>query len=147
MKTEVLELLQPRAAAARVIPSDGRRVYILCDGNEIEDYKIAWKLKTWIVDRDGFKVDLPEIKPPDPAADHRRKLQSCDGLLLYWGQASDNWFEATKTDLRSGRFLSGAIGIGAEEKSGVAVSDAPIIPLYGNFQYDALDPFLQPLRQ
>ena len=147
VKPEVLGLLQPRAAAARVTPSDERRVYILCDGNEIEDYMIAWKLKTWIEGGDGFKVDLPEIKPPDPAADHRRKLRSCDGLLLYWGQASTSWFETTKSDLRARPFSSGAIGVGAEEKISVAASDAPVIPLYGDFQYNALDPFLDPLRQ
>ena len=147
VKTEVQELLQASPSSARVTLSDKRRVFILCDGNEIEDYKIAWKLKTWIFDQDGFEVDLPEIAPPDPVADHKKKLQSCDGLLLYWGQASDVWFEKTKTDLMTRRFSSGAIGVGSEEKSTVTVSNAPVIPLYGNFQYDALEPFLKPLRQ
>ena len=145
VKTEVLGLLQPRAAAAQVRPSDERRVYILCDGTEIEDYMIAWKLKTWIVERDGFKVDLPEIKPPDPAADHKRNLQRCDGLLLYWGQASSDWFEITKSDLRR-PFSSRAIGVGAKKRSSITVSGAPVISLYGDFQYEALDPFLEPLR-
>ena len=147
VKTEVLELLQPRPAPAVVTTCDGRRVYILCDR---EDYKIAWQIRNRIVDQDGFAVDLPETAPLDPAdlrADHKRKLQSCDGLLLYWGQASTSWFETTKSDLRARRFSSGAIGVGAEEKISVASSDAPVIPLYGDFQYKALDPFLTPLRQ
>ncbi len=80
-------------------------------------------------------------------ADHQKKLESCDGLLLYWGQSSDGWFHATSRDLAARRFRSGAIAVGSQERSGVKIPGTAVIPLYPDFRYEALDPFLQPLRQ
>jgi len=150
VKTQVLALLKPGKDAPPRRPDGPRRVYILCSHKEIEDFRRAHQLKKWIVERDPFEVDLPETAPLDPEdliQDHQRKLQGCDGLLLYWGQADEGWFKTTRVDLAARRFRSGAVALGDSSRSAAEITDAPVIPLYRDFRYEALEPFLQPLRQ
>jgi hypothetical protein len=151
VKTEVLALLEPREEPAPRRPGDPRRVYILCSRDESEDIRRAWQLKKWIVERDRFEVDLPETAPLDAQdliQDHKTKLLRCDGLLLYWGRASEVWFGATRGDLAARHFRSGAIALGDPSRSPAKIDGgARVIALYPDFRYEALEPFLQPLRQ
>ena len=150
VKTEVLEILRPRETAPSVPANGKRRVYILCDGHEVGDYRSAWKIKKWIEERDKFEVDLPETAPLDPGdlrADHKRKLSNCDGLLLYWGQAGKQWFETTQDDLQARHYRSGAIALGSPERAKEEVGAGHVIRLYEDFRYEALESFLRPLRQ
>ena len=150
LKTEILELLKPRSAEPTPRAADGRRVYVLCDGHEDADFKRAYQIGRLIEENDRFHVDLPQTGPLDPGeirSDHKRKLRACDGLLLYWGQASETWFETTKVDLARRPLTSGAVALGDPGRGLVTVPKTPVIPLYGDFSYQTLDPFLQPLRQ
>lgn len=150
VKTEVMKLLEPGPQTARTAAAGGpRRVYILCNRTEPEDIRQAWQIRKWIMERDHFEVVLPEMAPLDPAElieDHRAKLQGCEGLLLYWGHASKDWFETSRNDLAARRFKSGAIALGDASLSVAGAGAAPVIPLYQDFRYEALEPFLQPLR-
>jgi hypothetical protein len=150
MKREVLTLLKPREEAPPRRPDGPRRVYILCSLDEYADVRRASQLKKWIEERDHFEVDLPETGPlaeKDLIQEHETKLLTCDGLLLYWGQADEGWFSTTRVDLGRRRFRSGAIALGDPSRSAAEITDAPVIPLYRDFRYEALEPFLQPLRQ
>jgi hypothetical protein len=149
VKAEVMKLLEPVDQAAPRRSTGSRRVYILCHRAESEDIRRAWQIKKWMVER-HFEVDLPEIAPLDPEdliQDHRKKLEGCEGLLLYWGQASKDWFETSKNDLATRQFRSGAIALGDPSRSAAGLATAPVIQLYPDFRYEALEPFLQPLRQ
>ena len=148
VKTEVLELLQSRKPAPARTTNGARRVYILCDGSEKEDFRGAWKIMKWIKEQDKFEVDLPETAPLDPSdlrADHEQKLSACDGLLLYWGQADQAWYDTIRHDLAR-PFRSKAIAFGSAKRSAENVASKDVIHLYKDFRYEALDPFLQPLR-
>jgi hypothetical protein len=150
VKREVEKLLEPGEPPS-LSGGGPRRVYILCNRAESEDIRRAYQIKKLIVERDHFEVDLPETAPLDPEdliQDHHRKLQRCDGLLLYWDRADEGWFKTTRGDLDTRRFRSGAIALG---NPGVNVATtegaAPVIQLYPELRYEALEPFLQPLRR
>ena len=151
VKAAALALLEPNGQSA---PSKNnqasRRVYIVCNRREAEDVRRVWQLKKWIVEQDRFEVDVPELAPLDPAdliQDHHRKLANCEGLLLYWGQASGDWFETSRRDLEARQFRSGAIALGDPNRSAAGVVRAPVIPFYPGSPYTALEPFLAPLRK
>lgn len=147
VKTEVLSLLEPHELAAPATESAIRRVYIVCDSRVPEDYRSAWKIKNLIAENDKFVVDLPETAPLDPGelrADHNRKLRDSHGLLVYWGKSSPGWFEATKDDLDRKEYLSEAVAVTNGAASDLA--GRVVLRLDSGFRYEALDPFLQPLR-
>jgi hypothetical protein len=150
VKAEVLALLET-CEQATLLPSAAgkRRIYILCNRAESADSQRAWELKRLIMEQDHFDVDLPEIGlPPEVLIrDHHKKLASCEGLLLYWGQASRDWFEASQRDLGARQFRSGAIALGDPNRNAAGIAAAPVIPFYPGSPYTALEPFLQPLRQ
>jgi hypothetical protein len=146
VKAEVLGLLRPFEAPPAPAAAGKRRVYLVADRRTPEDFRDIWKIRTWMREKDKLEVELPETAPLDPGelrADHERKLASSDGLLLYWNQASEGWFEATKADLDRREYLSEAIGVG---KLGFEEPGRVVLPLVGDFDYQALDPFLKPLR-
>ena len=146
VKAEVLGLLRPFEAAPAETEGGKKRVYLVADRRTPEDFRDVWKMRTWMLEKDKLEVELPETAPLDPGelrADHERKLAASDGLLVYWNQASEGWFEAVKTDLDRKQYLSEAIGVG---KPGFAEPGRVVLPLVGDFDYQALDPFLNPLR-
>ena len=147
VKSEVLRLLAPHEAPPPPDEPKVRRVYIVCDSRVPEDYRSAWKIKNLISENDKFVVDLPETAPLDPGelrADHNRKLRDSHGLLVYWGKSSEGWFEATKDDLDRKEYVSEAVAV----TNGTAhrLDGRVVLRLDAGFRYDALDPFLQPLR-
>jgi hypothetical protein len=147
VKSEVLSLLEPREQPPPVDEPKVRRVYIVCDSRVPEDYRSAWKIKNLISENDKFVVDLPETAPLDPGelrADHNRKLRDSHGLLVYWGQSSPGWFEATKDDLDRKEYLSEAVAVTNGGSNGL--DGRVVLRLDAGFSYNALDPFLQPLR-
>ncbi len=146
VKAEVLSLLRPAEAPLSRGEADKKRVYLVADRRTPEDFRDAWKMRTWMLDRDGLDVELPETAPLDPSelrADHERKLEGSDGLLLYWKDASEGWFEATKTDLDRREYISEAIAVG---RAGFDEPGRVVLPMTGELDYRALDPFLNPLR-
>ena len=146
VKAEVLSLLRPFEAVPAAGANGKRRVYLVADRRTPEDFRDIWKIRTWMLEKDKLEVELPETAPLDPGelrADHERKLAASDGLLVYWNLASEGWFEATKADLDRREYLSEAIGVG---KAGFNDPGRVVLPLVGDFQYQALDPFLDPLR-
>ena len=148
VKAEVLGLLRPFEALEKKQKGGTRAVYILCDGRVPPDYQSARKMRDWIVEKDRFRVELPSTEPLDPSELrelHKTKLRNSDGVLLYWGQASPGWFEATKHDLDARDYMSEAIGVGNRER--MNIHGRMVLPLYGDFGYQDLDPFLKPLRQ
>ncbi len=151
LKEEILQLLRPRPAKPEPPAADGPWIYIVCDRHEDADFKRAGEIAKLIEEKDGFHVDLPIKESADPGvfrADHERKLRACEGLLLYWGQGSEDWFGAIIGRLIGRQtFASKAIVLGDPSRGQVALPNTPVIPLYGDFAYQELDPFLQPLRQ
>ena len=146
VKAEVLGLLRPFEPPPAAPAGGPRRVYLVADRRTPEDFRDIWKIRTWMREKDKLEVELPETAPLDPGelrADHERKLAASDGLLVYWNQASEGWFEATKADLDRREYLSEAIGVG---KPGFNEPGRIVLPLVGDFPYQALDPFLNPLR-
>ena len=149
VKAEVLALLSARDRAEVPALNGDRRIYIICDSRDPDDYRRARKIRDLIVRNDKFEVDLSEAGPLDPGEireDHERKLRMCHGVLLYWGTAERDWFDAMRGDLLSRRFLSNAIALGeGRDRSGV--NHHTVLPLDEEFAYAELDPLLEPLRR
>jgi hypothetical protein len=156
LKAIVLDQLKPRQQphASR---NGKRQVYLVCDRKEERDSAQAWAIRKEIQEREGFEVVWPEAGLPDPGLlrdDHKQKLTSCDGVLLYWGAAPDEWFTETRQDLqlaprwiRSKPFVSEAIYL-AEPRNNqnVGVSGDNVFRQRDSFQIEDLEPFLARLR-
>jgi hypothetical protein len=158
LKSIVLNQLKPRREESRPERNGKPQVYLVCDRKEERDNAQAWSIRNAIQKREGFDVVWPESGLPDPGMlrdDHKQKLASCDGVLLYWGAAPDEWFEEIRQDLqlaprwiRSKPFRSEGIYL-AEPRHGLnlEVSGADVFRQRGPFHIEEIEPFLARLRE
>jgi hypothetical protein len=79
------------------------RVYLIC---ELQDHPLlaanrARSLRNYLVQL-GFEVKVPLAEGGGNAEfsrDNRKKLRTCDGVLLYWGGSRQGWFEERLIEL------------------------------------------------
>lgn len=145
----VTDEARPKAVAE--LASGPRKIYLLCDRTDADDEAEALKLCEAIREREKLEVVLPE-KDRDAKVldDHQQKwLAESDGVLVYWGKASDVWFLENYVDLRKAEraraakpFLSRQIAL--------AHANDPHAPAEWTLPYsgiESLEPFLAPLRR
>ena len=101
----VLEMLKAPAKPARA--EHLVRLYLVCDradhpllqpnrARQVRDYFLGL----------GFEVKVPLAEETDAAEfsrDNRSKLRQCDGVLLYWGDSHQSWFEQRLRELMKAR--------------------------------------------
>ncbi|MBP9804697.1 MAG: TIR domain-containing protein [Candidatus Accumulibacter sp.] len=102
LKTAIYRMLNPPAGAAhgRATPAaEGVvRIYLICDERDrdqiaaLEDHLFA----------EGFEVILPLFDPDETPArlDHEENLQSCDALLIYYGEGNELWQRRKLSEVR-----------------------------------------------
>jgi TIR domain len=157
LKTIILDQLKPQPVRTAATANGKPRVYLLCDRKAEADFSQAWRIRKLIAEQENFEVFLPDA-PPDPALireDQKEKLERSDGVLIYWQSASRDWLEQAWEDVRIAPRLLRANRDFRSQKVCAAGSDSEILDAFpkdriirmpGEFRYEALEPFLAPLR-
>jgi hypothetical protein len=95
VKDAVIESMH-RVPEQLVLPPSGRVVYLVCDhdDNPLVNTTRADELREYLLRR-GHEVKLPvaDKRDPDYSRDNRRKLRNCNGVLLFWGNCRQSWFD------------------------------------------------------
>lgn len=103
--TEIQNRLQPRAARPAIARKPEARdalkdLYLICNqkdreaGEALRDliYATYPGVEVWLPPVDGEEADIRAI--------HREYLTLCDGVLLYFGRASDAWVQSMLCELK-----------------------------------------------
>ncbi|MCA1632790.1 MAG: hypothetical protein LC802_03490 [Acidobacteria bacterium] len=162
LKTRVLEKLAPPPKPAAPAPQtngngdDLRRVYLICDNRDLGEVE---PIEEYLFNQ-GYEV-LPSIDGADGAEVaqyHRESLLGCDAALIYYGNANQLWLRSKMGDLQKaqgwgrtapmvtkGVYVSGPP---TAEKQRFRTREVPVvIQNFQRFSPDALQPFLQALRE
>ena len=109
-------------------------------------FELGYEVKKTIFDGDEVAI----------ADAHRDRIQSCDAVLLYWGEGSEAWLDTKRRELkkalgdRNGRgFTSTAMyiaGSETEEKEDFLTREIIVITAFGEFSPSSLTDFLAPLE-
>jgi len=151
LKTIVLDQLRPRIDTAR---KNGKpHIYLLCDRSQASDVEQTWQIRKQIIEKESFEVSVPE----GLREDHRERLASCEGVLLYWGRATADWYAESRDELRIAPRLLRSQPF-RSEKIYLTDTDDPakseacqregsrVIRQKAAFGIEDLEPFLAPLR-
>lgn len=133
---------------------DRVRIYVICDQ---DDYRATKQLADFLTET-GFQVWRPTFggEAPDRIKLHKKRLRECDANIVYYGRASDTWFELKIEDWdraaawRAGQMLVQAVFVGApltDHKRGLRVADAVLIEGADEFSPRTLDPFLERVQR
>ena len=90
LKTEILKTLQSFSMDGQEESEEEEPINV-CLYYDEPDIKYAGHLYTHLFVKETFKVRLP-IKESRSLQDHKRLLQSSDAVILYYGNANQNWF-------------------------------------------------------
>jgi len=118
---------------------------------------LATRLGDAIHAQESMRVFLPDVEKDPALLDeaHRRRLATCDGVLLYWGRGGREWFHLNHGDVaraalrfrESRPFRSEAIVLGTPDHPAKAdVAGQLVIRCSNGLSLDRLEPFLAPLR-
>ena len=159
LKTRILEKLNPPAAPAQTVPSNGddplTRVYLIYDNRDSTEVK---PIDDYLYD-EGFEVirSINEGEQSMISQYHRENLLECDATLIYYGNGNELWLRSKLWDLQK------APGWGRTrpmKAKGLYVS-APQTPSkesfrtrevklvmenFNGFSPDTLQPFVQALK-
>ena len=120
LKNFVFDRLKPAPESRDISPVAAMRLYLMC---EKRDSAAIAPIRDALNQR-GIQVDLPlwDGDQTDIRQDHEAILQDCDGVLIYYGAASEAWVREKIRDLRRARglgrsrpFAIQSIYIGPEE--------------------------------
>ena len=150
MITQIQAGLRPKAAAPAPEAGSLPRIYLLHDPTTRSDSAFAARLQADIREKEKLDVVFP---PSGLTSDyherHRQQLQSCDGVLLYWRDAPETWFDQYVPDVlfpgRKARARSKAFLL--DDPSQLNEAAVPIIRRSEDFSLNDLEPFLRPLRE
>lgn len=105
LDTEIQQRLQPRTVRPAIAkkPAAGdalKDLYLICDqrdreaGESLRDriYASCPGVEVWLPPVDGEEADIRAI--------HREYLALCDGVVLYFGQATESWLRAKLCELK-----------------------------------------------
>jgi hypothetical protein len=170
MQDIIFDLLGPLPSSGQAVSpklpetkTDGRaKIYLVCAR---EDHPLLVKennashLKAFI-EAQRLEVLLSDPSaaiPSEVRADHRDKLKRCDGVLLYWGNASEAWVHEKLRELnqaigwRSSRaFVVKAVyvtGPPSDSKREFITPGATVIQHFGRFSAAMWEPLFAPLRK
>jgi hypothetical protein len=150
LKTRLHELLNPPPAPSRQNGA-AARLYLVCDQPDRPQIR---SLRQYLFER-GLEVELP-LAGDDPVElmrAHKEKLQECDAALIYYGQATERWFDQARRDLirsvgweRTRPMQAKAIYVGGppnDEKEDLQSHEFVVIKNFGVFTPESLRPFLE----
>jgi hypothetical protein len=154
LKSYIFDRLNPKVESPAAKPPSGsgelRRFYLIC---ESRDFRAVEPLRKCLFDA-GFAVDLPlrEGDQQEIRLEHEATLQECDGVILYYGSASEGWLREKIRDLRKSRglgrsrpFSPQAIYIGpdpTESKQNYLNPEFLVVRNFGEFDPEILRPIL-----
>ncbi len=159
LKETVLERLKGSAVP---VPQTGPRVvYLICDRRD----------HPWLVENDarrvqghlnalGLEVKVPlgdDAKPDEFSRDNRRKLKECDAVLIYWGDATQGWFDERLSELKQAQGWRRARRFDAKwaylsnPPNPVKINYATLetdglVRAFSHFAPELLEPFVQTVR-
>ena len=149
LKNYIFDKLTPKPVRAPAAVDREIRIYLIC---EQRDYEAIGPLRDCLA-TGGIAVDLPlfDGEQSEIRQDHEAILQDCDGVLIYYGSASEGWLREKIRDLRRARGLGRtkpyqpqAIYIGPEptaSKQAYANPEFVVIRNFGPLSPDAMQPF------
>src|SRR5205807_898137 len=126
------------------------RLYLICDQQDIDAIE---PLQNYLFER-GIEVTVPLLEGSEAEVlqDHKDNLLVCDALLILQGRASEGWLRMKLRELlklpgygRTTPLLAKAVYITAPElpaKERFKTLEALVIKYYGEFNPDAIEPFL-----
>ena len=96
---EARKELDRQAAPAAPATGQAQSIYLICDRTDPADTEAATQLAQHLTAQ-GFAVYLPDTERDPAILDelHRQRLNDCDGILFYWGQATAPWFHENYGD-------------------------------------------------
>jgi hypothetical protein len=155
-KTLVHDALKPKVEPSHA-PAHGepmpKSVYLIFDA---PDQARAKSVDDWLFDR-GFEVlkRSAETKSRKQLALHKEFLRASDGVLIYYGQATDEWLQMNLIELRkvfateSRRRPPCGVVLGdpkRPDKEGFRSNLVHVIPGFGGFSPDRLEEFVHDLE-
>jgi len=161
LKTLIHRKLAPppapaKAASAPALSGELTRIYLLCDGEDIETVR---PLEDYLFSQ-GYEVILPPFEEDEAEAriGHEENLQSCDAVIVYYGAANELWLRRKLRELQKsaglGRekpWLARAIYVGlppTPQKERFRTLEAMLLhEPAGGFDAAALEPFLDHIRK
>lgn len=155
LQQKIEKKLKPVPQAAVNPVSDApRRVYVICDQADDENLE---PLMNCLFDQ-GVEVILPlrDDDQTEVKQFHKEQLSSCDGALIYYGQAKSTWLMMNLNELRklpayrgSNPLPAKAIFIGGEstsQKESFRTLEAMVIKNCGEFSPAAIAPFIEQVK-
>jgi hypothetical protein len=155
LKNFVFDKLSARPERAPSQEQMESRIYLVC---ERRDYDAVGPIRDCLAKR-GVSVDLPlwDGDQSEIRQDQEATLQDCDGVLLYYGSASEGWLREKIRDLRRARglgrtrpFVPQGIFVAPDEteaKQRYTNPEFVVMRNFGAFNPDCLDPFWTAMNQ
>jgi hypothetical protein len=155
LKNFVFDKLSARPERTPIAEKLESRIYLVC---ERRDYEAVGPIRDCLNKR-GLSVDLPlwDGEQSEIRLDQEATLQDCDGVLLYYGSASEGWLREKIRDLRRARglgrtrpFVPQGIYIGPDETEAKKLYSNPdfaVIHNFGAFNSACLEPFLAAIEK
>jgi hypothetical protein len=157
LKTAIRDTLAKldKAERAPAAAGDQIKIYVICDE---EDFRATKQLADFLGET-GFLVWRSTYggEPSDIRELHRQRLLDCDANIVFYGKASDTWFEMKLIDWqkaagwgRSEQMLAQAVLVSpplTDHKRSLRVSDGLLIESAESVSQDSLRPFLEQIQQ
>ena len=146
----------PQAPASEQAEDDGeKRIYLICDQ---QDEEAVEPLEDYLYDQ-GFEVKIPQFDGDEDAflQAHQDNLKFCDGVLIFFGEASGQWVDMKLMDLlkapgygRTKPLTAKAVYVGPPDnrrKTRFRTRTADVIQGGETINPDLLKPFLDTVNQ
>jgi len=147
---------EPETPALGQAEEDGeKRIYLICDQ---QDEEAVESLEDYLYDQ-GYEVKIPQFDGDEDAfvQAHQDNLKFCDGVLIFFGEASGQWVEMKLMDLlkapgygRTKPLTAKAVYVGPPDnrrKSRFRTRTADVILGGESINPDMLRPFLDKVGQ
>ncbi len=147
---------EPETPALGQAEEDGeKRIYLICDQ---QDEEAVESLEDYLYDQ-GYEVKIPQFDGDEDAfvQAHQDNLKFCDGVLIFFGEASGQWVEMKLMDLlkapgygRTKPLTAKAVYVGPPDnrrKSRFRTRTADVIIGGESINPDMLRPFLDKVGQ
>ncbi len=148
---DVQSALRPKPAKPVPESSAGTSIYLLHDPTTRTDAAVAESLRADLKQQANLDVVFPQLvhsSMSDYRERNRVQVQNSDGVLLYWNDAPETWFDQVVPDVlytnRKARVRAKALLLDDPSKAGD--QPVPIFRRSSDFAVTDLEPFLARLR-
>jgi len=155
VRTHILKYINRPTRPTPTGESSAVSIYLLFDKS---DQDAVSPLEDYLFDQ-GYEVfsSLSEEEEGKRLQYHQEMLRSCDAVLIYYGRASEAWFQMQRMELlkvrgydRSRPILATVVYIAGPkttQKDRLRMQEAILIKEYGEFRTASLEPFLSILSK